>query len=201
MSDHQVLGQYMPMVIERARGQERGYDLFSRLLIDRIIFLSGPISSTTSDVIVAQLLFLESQDPEQSVTMYINSPGGEVVAGLAIVDTMNYIKSPVHTMVVGRAASMGAVILTSGEKNHRTALPNAEILIHQPSGGVQGQASDIQIHTEHIIKMKQRLNQLLADRTGQPIEKIKADTNRDNFMDAVAAVEYGLIDRVVTTRD
>ncbi len=190
----------MPMVIEHSRGSERGYDLFSRLLIDRIIFLGGPISSATSDIIVGQLLFLESQSPKKAVTMYINSPGGEVTAGLAIVDTMNFIRCPVYTMVVGRAASMGAVILTSGEKGHRTALPNSEILIHQPLGGAQGQATDIEIHASRILLMRTRLNQMLADCTGQPIERINEDTERDRFLDPYEAVEYGLIDEVIVKR-
>ncbi|MFC1639101.1 ATP-dependent Clp protease proteolytic subunit [Patescibacteria group bacterium] len=190
-------GQYVPMVIERNRGQERGYDLFSRMLIDRIVFLGGPITSTTADVIVAQLLFLESQDPEKPITMYINTPGGEVVAGMAIVDTMNFIRPPMHTVVIGRAASMGAVILASGEQGQRMALPNAEIMIHQVLGGAQGQATDIEIHARHILRTKERLNQVLAERTGQPYERVCADTERDNFMEPPEALEYGIIDQIV----
>ena len=187
----------VPPVIEQTTRGERAYDIYSRLLKDRIIFLTGPVEDGVSDIIIAQLLFLESQDPNKDIQFYINSPGGVVTAGLAIYDTMNYIKPDVSTICIGQAASMGAVLLSSGAKGKRFSLPNSNILIHQPSGGAQGQASDIQIQAEQILKMKKRLNKILADNTGQSIEKIQKDTDRDFAMDAYEAKEYGLIDKVI----
>ena len=187
----------VPTVIEQTNRGERAYDIYSRLLKDRIIFLTGPVEDGVSDIIIAQLLFLESQDPNKDIQFYINSPGGVVTAGLAIYDTMNYIKPDVSTSCIGQAASMGAVLLSSGAKGKRFSLPNSNILIHQPSGGAQGQASDIQIQAEQILKMKKRLNKILADNTGQSIEKIQKDTDRDFAMDAYEAKEYGLIDKVI----
>lgn len=187
----------VPTVIEQTNRGERAYDIYSRLLKDRIIFLTGPVEDGVSDIIIAQLLFLESQDPNKDIQFYINSPGGVVTAGLAIYDTMNYIKPDVSTICIGQAASMGAVLLSSGAKGKRFSLPNSNILIHQPSGGAQGQASDIQIQAEQILKMKKRLNKILSDNTGQSIEKIQKDTDRDFAMDAYEAKEYGLIDKVI----
>ena len=187
----------VPTVIEQTNRGERAYDIYSRLLKDRIIFLTGPVEDGVSDIIIAQLLFLESQDPNKDIQFYINSPGGVVTAGLAIYDTMNYIKPDVSTICIGQAASMGAVLLSSGAKGKRFSLPNSNILIHQPSGGAQGQASDIQIQAEQILKMKKRLNKILADNTGQSIEKIQKDTDRDFAMDAYEAKEYCLIDKVI----
>ena len=185
----------VPTVIEQTNRGERAYDIYSRLLKDRIIFLTGPVEDGVSDIIIAQLLFLESQDPNKDIQFYINSPGGVVTAGLAIYDTMNYIKPDVSTICIGQAASMGAVLLSSGAKGKRFSLPNSNILIHQPSGGAQGQASDIQIQAEQILKIKKRLNKILSDNTGQTIEKIQKDTDRDFSMDAYEAKEYGLIDK------
>ena len=187
----------VPTVIEQTNRGERAYHIYSRLLKDRIIFLTGPVEDGVSDIIIAQLLFLESQDPNKDIQFYINSPGGVVTAGLAIYDTMNYIKPDVSTICIGQAASMGAVLLSSGAKGKRFSLPNSNILIQQPSGGAQGQASDIQIQAEQILKMKKRLNKILADNTGQSIEKIQKDTDRDFAMDAYEAKEYGLIDKVI----
>ncbi|MDU1315624.1 MAG: ATP-dependent Clp endopeptidase proteolytic subunit ClpP [Anaerococcus hydrogenalis] len=187
----------VPTVIEQTNKGERAYDIYSRLLKDRIIFLTGPVEDGVSDIIIAQLLFLESQDPNKDIQFYINSPGGVVTAGLAIYDTMNYIKPDVSTICIGQAASMGAVLLSSGAKGKRFSLPNSNILIHQPSGGAQGQASDIQIQAEQILKIKKRLNKILSDNTGQSIEKIQKDTDRDFSMDAYEAKEYGLIDKVI----
>ncbi|EEB35936.1 ATP-dependent Clp endopeptidase proteolytic subunit ClpP [Anaerococcus hydrogenalis] len=187
----------VPTVIEQTNRGERAYDIYSRLLKDRIIFLTGPVEDGVSDIIIAQLLFLESQDPNKDIQFYINSPGGVVTAGLAIYDTMNYIKPDVSTICIGQAASMGAVLLSSGAKGKRFSLPNSNILIHQPSGGAQGQASDIQIQAEQILKIKKRLNKILSDNTGQTIEKIQKDTDRDFSMDAYEAKEYGLIDKVI----
>ena len=188
---------FVPTVIEQTNKGERAYDIYSRLLKDRIIFLTGPVEDGVSDIIIAQLLFLESQDPNKDIQFYINSPGGVVTAGLAIYDTMNYIKPDVSTICIGQAASMGAVLLSSGAKGKRFSLPNSNILIHQPSGGAQGQASDIQIQAEQILKIKKRLNKILSDNTGQSIEKIQKDTDRDFSMDAYEAKEYGLIDKVI----
>ncbi|EOQ39999.1 ATP-dependent Clp endopeptidase proteolytic subunit ClpP [Butyricicoccus pullicaecorum] len=191
----------VPMVIEPTnRGGERSYDIFSRLLNDRIIMLSDEVNDTTASLIVAQLLYLESQDPDKDISFYINSPGGSVTAGMAIYDTMNYIKPDVSTICVGLAASMGAFLLSSGAKGKRFALPNSEIMIHQPLGGAKGQASDIKIHADWILKTRDKLNRILADNTGKPLEIIERDTDRDNFMSAEDALAYGLIDKVYDKR-
>lgn len=187
----------VPMVVEQTNRGERSYDIYSRLLNDRIIFLADEVNDATASLVVAQLLYLEAQDPDRDISLYINSPGGSVTSGMAIYDTMNYIKCDVSTICIGMAASMGAFLLSSGAKGKRFALPNSEIMIHQPLGGAQGQASDIKIHAEHILKTRDTLNSILAANTGKPIEIIAADTERDNFMSAAAAVEYGLIDKVV----
>ena len=191
---------YMPYVIEHNSRGERSYDIYSRLLKERIIFLGEEVTDTTSSLIVAQLLFLESEDPGKDIHLYINSPGGSVTAGMAIYDTMNYVKCDVATTCIGMAASMGAFLLAAGAKGKRYALPNAEIMIHQPSGGAQGQATDIQIVAKNIQKVKDNLNRILSENTGQPLEKIAADTERDNYMDAQEALAYGLIDHVVEKR-
>lgn len=185
------------MVVEQTNRGERSYDIYSRLLNDRIIFLADEVNDVTASLVVAQLLYLEAQDPDRDISLYINSPGGSVTAGMAIYDTMNYIKCDVSTICIGMAASMGAFLLSSGANGKRFALPNSEIMIHQPLGGAQGQASDIKIHADHILKTRDTLNAILAANTGKPIEVIAADTERDNFMSAAAAVEYGLIDKVV----
>lgn len=190
----------MPYVIEQNSRGERSYDIFSRLLKDRIILLGEEVNETTSALIVAQLLYLESEDPNKDIHLYINSPGGVVSAGLAIYDTMNYIKCDVSTTCIGMAASMGAFLLAGGAKGKRYALPNAEIMIHQPSGGAKGQATDIEIVARNILKTKERLNRILSENTGQPYEVIAADTERDNYMTAEEAMKYGLIDSVITTR-
>ena len=190
----------VPMVVEQTSRGERSYDIYSRLLNDRIIFLSDEVNDVTASLVVAQLLFLEAQDPDKDISLYINSPGGSVTAGMAIYDTMNFIKCDVSTICIGMAASMGAFLLSSGAKGKRLALPNSEIMIHQPLGGMQGQASDIKIHADHILKTRDTLNRILAENTGKPIEIIAADTERDNFMSAAAAAEYGLIDRVIARR-
>lgn len=190
----------MPYVIEQNSRGERSYDIFSRLLKERIIFLGEEVNETTASLVVAQLLYLESEDPGKDIHLYINSPGGMVTAGLAIYDTMNYVKCDVSTTCIGLAASMGAFLLSAGAKGKRYALPNAEIMIHQPSGGARGQATDIQIVAENILKTKERLNRILAENTGQPYEKVCLDTERDNYMDASEAMAYGLIDSVVTKR-
>ena len=190
----------IPYVIEQTGRGERAYDIYSRLLKDRIIFLGTDVNDDIANVIVAQLLFLESEDPEKDIHLYINSPGGSVTAGMAIYDTIRYIKSPVSTICVGLAASMSAVLLAGGTKGKRIALPNAEIMIHQPMGGARGQASDIEIHTRNILRTKARINSILASHTGQTIEKIAADTDRDNFMTADEALAYGLIDKVLEAR-
>ncbi|MDP2631354.1 MAG: ATP-dependent Clp endopeptidase proteolytic subunit ClpP [Candidatus Uhrbacteria bacterium] len=187
----------IPTVIEKTHYGERAYDIYSRLLKDRIIFLGTPIDDNVANAVIAQLLFLESQDNEKDIKIYINSPGGSVTAGLAIYDTMQYIKPDVSTICVGIAASMGAVLLASGAKNKRFALPNSEVMIHQVLGGVQGQATDIKIHAEHILKVKDTLNQILADHTGQALKKVTDDTERDNFMTALEAQKYGLVDTVI----
>ena len=188
------------MVIEQTNRGERSFDIYSRLLKDRIIFLDGEVNDASASLIVAQLLFLEGEDPDKDISLYINSPGGSVSAGLAIYDTMQYIKCDVSTICIGMAASMGAFLLTAGAKGKRYALPNSEIMIHQPLGGMQGQATDIKIHADHIIGTKEKLNRILSERTGQPYEKIVADTERDNFLSSVAAKEYGLIDEVIEKR-
>ena len=190
----------VPYVVERTSSGERTYDLYSRLLDDRIIFLSGEINDAVANTVVAQLIYLEGKDPTKDISLYINSPGGSVSAGMAIYDTMNYIKCDVSTICIGMAASMGAFLLSSGTKGKRIALPNSEIMIHQPLGGMQGQATDIKIHADHILRTRDTLNRILAANTGRPIEEIARDTERDNFMSAQAAVEYGLIDRVIDKR-
>lgn len=188
----------VPMVIEQSGGHERSFDIYSRLLNDRIIMLSEEVNDTTASLVVAQLLYLEGQDPDKDISLYINSPGGSITAGMAIFDTMQYVKPDVSTICVGMAASMGAFLLSAGAKGKRFALPNSEIMIHQPLGGTQGQATDIMIHAERIMKIKEHLNQILSERTGQPIEVIRRDTERDNFMTADEAAAYGLIDKVIT---
>jgi len=190
----------VPVVVEQTNRGERSYDIYSRLLNDRIIFLSEEVNDVTASLVVAQLLYLEAQDSEKDISFYINSPGGSITAGMAIYDTMKYIKCDVSTICIGMAASMGAFLLSAGTKGKRDALPNSEIMIHQPLGGTQGQATDIQIHAERIIKIKKKLNQMLADATGKPLEQIERDTERDNFMSADEACEYGLIDKVITSR-
>ena len=190
----------IPMVIEQTNRGERSYDIYSRLLEDRIVFISGEINDQTANLAIAQLIYLEGKDPDKDIMMYINSPGGSVSAGLAIYDTMNYIKCDVSTICVGMAASMGAVLLSSGTKGKRFALPNSEIMIHQPLGGAQGQASDIAIHAEHILKTKKKLNKILAENSGQALEIIEKDTDRDNFLTAKQAKEYGLIDKIFDKR-
>ena len=191
---------YMPYVIEQTSRGERSYDIYSRLLKERIIFLGEEVNDTTASLIVAQLLFLESEDPNKDINLYINSPGGSVTAGMAIYDTMQYIKCDVSTTCIGLAASMGAFLLAGGAKGKRYALPNAEIMIHQPSGGAKGMASDIQIVAEEILKTKAKLNKILAENTGKDIDTIAKDTDRDNYMSAAEAVEYGIIDKVVDKR-
>ena len=190
----------VPYVIEQTGRGERSYDIYSRLLKDRIIFIGEQIDEHIASLVVAQLLFLEAEDPEKDICIYINSPGGSVTAGMAIYDTMQYIKPDISTICVGMAASMGAFLLSSGTKGKRYALPNAEIMIHQPLGGVNGQAEDIKIHAEWILKTREKLNRILAQNTGQPIEKIERDTDGDNFMGADEACQYGLIDKVITSR-
>ena len=194
----------VPYVVEQTSKGERSYDIFSRLLKDRIIFLAEDVNPTTASLVVAQLLFLESEDPDKEIYLYINSPGGSITDGMAIVDTMNYIKCPVCTICVGMAASMGAVLLTSGEKGKRYALPNAEILIHQPligGGGLSGQTTEIKIHADHMVKTREKLNKLLSDRTGQDITTIERDTERDNYMTAEEALKYGLIDEILYNKN
>lgn len=190
----------VPYVIEQTARGERSYDIYSRLLKDRIIFLGEAIDENVASTIVAQLLFLEAEDPDEDINLYINSPGGSVTAGMAIYDTMQYIKPQVSTICIGMAASMGAFLLSSGQKGKRYALPNAEIMIHQPLGGVQGQAEDIKIHAEWILKTREKLNKILSSNTGQPLQIISRDTDRDNFMSADEAVRYGLIDQVIRDR-
>ena len=190
----------VPYVVEQTSRGERSYDIFSRLLNDRIVFLGEEVNDTTASLVVAQLLYLEAQDPDKDIQFYINSPGGSVTAGLAIYDTMQYIKADVSTICIGMAASMGAFLLSSGAPGKRLALPNSEIMIHQPSGGFQGQATDIQIHAENILKIKGNLNRILAQNTGKSIEEIAAACERDNFMSAQEAKEFGLIDNVITKR-
>jgi len=190
----------VPMVVEQTSRGERAYDIYSRLLEDRIIFLGGEVYDASADLIVAQMLFLEAKDPEKDIQLYINSPGGSVTAGLAIYDTIQYIKCDVSTICIGMAASMGAFLLAAGTKGKRFALPNSEVMIHQPMGGARGQASDIKIHAEQILKLKKQLNVILADKTGQPLDRIELDTDRDFFMDAVQAKEYGIVDEVIASR-
>lgn len=190
----------IPTVIEKTHGGERAYDIYSRLLRDRIIFLGTAINDTVANIVIAQMLFLENENPKKDITLYIHSPGGHVTAGLAIYDTMQLIKPDVSTVCVGLAASMGAVLLTAGAKGKRFVLPNAEVMIHQPLGGTQGQASDIRIHADHIIKTKDRLNSILAHHSGQDIKKLEKDTDRDNFLSAEEAVKYGLVDKIIKKR-
>ena len=195
----QALG-LIPMVIEQSGRGERAYDIYSRLLKERVVFLVGPVNEVTANVIVAQLLFLESENPDKDISLYINSPGGSVSAGLAIYDTMQFIKPDVSTLCIGQAASMGALLLTAGAKNKRFCLPNSRVMIHQPMGGFQGQASDIEIHAKEILFLKARLNEIMAHHTGKPIDLIEKDTDRDNFLSAAQAVEYGLVDKVLLSR-
>ncbi len=190
----------VPMVVEQEGRGERSYDIYSRLLNDRIIFLSDEVNDTTASLVVAQLLYLEAKDPEKDISLYINSPGGSVTAGMAIFDTMNFIKCDVSTICIGMAASMGAFLLAAGAKGKRLALPNSEIMIHQPLGGMQGQASDIKIHADHIMRTRDTINRILAAETGKSLEEIARDTDRDNFMSARQAMEYGLIDKVIDKR-
>jgi ATP-dependent Clp protease protease subunit len=190
----------IPMVVEQTNKGERSYDIYSRLLEDRIIMLSGEIDDATANTIVAQLIYLEGKDPNKDISLYINSPGGSVTAGLAIYDTMNYIKCDVSTICIGLAASMGAFLLSSGKKGKRFALPNSEIMIHQPLGGAQGQASDIKIQADHILKIKDKLNKILSQNTSKPIEQVEKDTDRDNYLSAEEALEYGIIDKIYYNR-
>lgn len=190
----------VPMVIEQTNRGERSFDIYSRLLKDRIIFLGEEVNDVTASLVVAQMLFLEGEDPDKDISLYINSPGGSITAGMAIYDTMQYIKCDVSTICIGMAASMGAFLLASGAKGKRFALPNSEIMIHQPLGGMQGQATDIKIHADRIIKIKHTLNTILSERTGKTLEEITADTERDNFMTALEAKEYGLVDEVIEKR-
>jgi len=197
--DTQALGM-VPMVIEQSGRGERAYDIYSRLLKERVVFLVGPVNEVSANLIVAQLLFLESENPEKDIFLYINSPGGSVSAGLAIYDTMQFIKPDVSTLCMGQAASMGALLLTAGAKGKRCCLPNSRVMIHQPMGGFQGQASDIEIHAKEILFLKARLNEIMAHHTGQPVENLARDTDRDNFLSANEAVNYGLVDRVINNR-
>ncbi len=191
----------VPVVVEQTSRGERSYDIYSRLLNDRIIFLSDEVNDVTASLVVAQMLYLEAQDPDKDIYLYINSPGGSISSGMAIYDTMNYIKCDVSTICVGMAASMGAFLLSSGAKGKRFALPNAEVMIHQPLGGMKGQASDIKIHADHIIRIREKLNRMLAEQTGQSLETIERDTERDNFMTADEACAYGLVDKVITKKE
>ena len=188
---------YVPMVVEQSGQGERAYDIYSRLLKDRIIFLSGEVEDNMANTIVAQMLFLEAEDPDKDIYLYINSPGGVVTAGMAIYDTMQYIKPDVSTICIGQAASMGSLLLTAGAKDKRFALPNARIMIHQPLGGARGQSTDVQIQAKELLRIRQMLNEILSQRTGKSMEQIEADTERDNFMSAAEAVEYGLVDKVI----
>jgi ATP-dependent Clp protease protease subunit len=190
----------VPIVVEQTARGERSYDIYSRLLKDRIVFVVGPIDDYMANVVVAQLLFLESENPDKEISLYINSPGGIVTAGLSIYDTMQFVKPDVSTMCIGQAASMGSLLLAGGAKGKRYCLPHSRIMIHQPSGGFQGQATDIDIHAREILKIRERLNEIMAKHTGQPVERIERDMERDNFMDAKAAVEYGLVDKMLSKR-
>jgi len=191
----------VPVVVEQTSRGERSFDIYSRLLNDRIIFLSDEVNDVTASLVVAQMLYLEAQDPDKDIYLYINSPGGSITAGMAIYDTMNYIKCDVSTICIGMAASMGAFLLSSGAKGKRYALPNAEVMIHQPLGGMQGQATDIKIHADRIIAIRAKLNKILSEQTGKPLETIEKDTERDNFMTAAEAAEYGLVDKVITKKE
>lgn len=197
--DPQALGM-VPMVVEQSGRGERAYDIYSRLLKERVIFLVGPVNDQSANLVVAQLLFLESENPEKDISLYINSPGGSVSAGMAIYDTMNFIKPAVSTLCTGMAASMGAFLLAAGEKGKRFSLPNSRVMIHQPLGGAQGQATDIEIHAREILRLRGDLNRILAERTGQPLDKIERDTERDYFMSAAEAQSYGLVDQVISKR-
>ena len=190
----------IPMVVDQTGANERSYDIYSRLLEDRIVFLSGEVNDSTANVVIAQLIYLEGKNPDKDIYLYINSPGGSVSAGMAIYDTMNYIKCDVSTICVGLAASMGAFLLSSGTKGKRFALPNAEIMIHQPLGGAQGQASDIKIQADHILKIKDKLNKILAENTGKAVEEVEKDTDRDNYLSAEDALNYGIIDKIYKNR-
>jgi ATP-dependent Clp protease protease subunit len=198
-SETQALGM-VPMVIEQSGRGERSYDIYSRLLKERVIFLVGPVNDQTANLVVAQLLFLESENPDKDISLYINSPGGSVSAGMSIYDTMNFIKPHVSTLCIGMAASMGAFLLAAGEKGKRFSLPNSKVMIHQPLGGTQGQATEIEIHAREILKTREQLNRILAERTGQPLEKIERDTERDYYLSASESQEYGLIDKVIDKR-
>ena len=191
---------YIPIVIEQSGRGERSYDIYSRLLKERVIFLVGPVNDMTANLVVAQLLFLEADNPDKDISLYINSPGGSVTAGMAIYDTMQFVKPDVSTLCIGQAASMGALLLTAGTKGKRYCLPNSRVMIHQPLGGFQGQASDIEIHAKEILYLRERLNHILADHTGQPVATIERDTDRDNFMGADQSVSYGLVDKVIANR-
>lgn len=201
MDNNVIRNALVPMVVEQTGRGERSYDIFSRLLNDRIIFLSDEVNDATASLVVAQMLFLEAQDPTKDISFYINSPGGSVTAGMAIYDTMQYIKCDVSTICIGMAASMGAFLLSAGTKGKRIALPHSEIMIHQPLGGAQGQASDIKIRAELILRTRDMLNKILSENTGKPIEQIEKDTDRDNFMTAEQALEYGIIDRIITKHE
>jgi len=198
--DPQALGM-VPMVVEQSGRGERAYDIYSRLLKERVIFLVGPVNDVTANLVVAQLLFLEAENPDKDIYFYINSPGGSVTAGMSIYDTMQFIKPDVSTLCIGQAASMGAFLLNAGAKGKRFALPNSRVMIHQPLGGFQGQASDIAIHAKEILSIRDRLNRIMSEHSGQPLERIEKDTDRDNFLSAAEAAEYGLIDKVLTRRD
>jgi ATP-dependent Clp protease protease subunit len=198
--DPQALGM-VPMVIEQSGRGERAYDIYSRLLKERVIFLVGPVNDATANLVVAQLLFLEAENPDKDIHFYINSPGGSVSAGLSIYDTMQFVKPDVSTLCLGQACSMGAFLLTAGAKGKRFALPNSRVMIHQPMGGVQGQASDIAIHAKEILSLRAKLNEIMAHHTGQPVDRIERDTDRDNFLSAQEAAEYGLVDKVLLSRD
>jgi len=198
-TETQALGM-VPMVIEQSGRGERSYDIYSRLLKERVIFLVGPVNDQTANLVVAQLLFLESENPDKDISLYINSPGGSVSAGMSIYDTMNFIKPHVSTLCIGMAASMGAFLLAAGEKGKRFSLPNSKVMIHQPLGGTQGQATEIEIHAREILKTREQLNRILAERTGQPLEKIERDTERDYYLSAIESQEYGLIDKVIDKR-
>ena len=198
--DPQALG-LVPMVVEQSGRGERAYDIYSRLLKERVIFLVGPVNDVTANLVVAQMLFLEAENPDKDISFYINSPGGSVTAGMSIYDTMQFIKPNVSTLCIGQAASMGAFLLCAGTKGKRFALPNSRVMIHQPLGGFQGQASDIAIHAREILSIKDKLNRIMAEHTGQPLERIERDTDRDNFLSANEAMEYGLIDKVLTRRE
>lgn len=191
----------VPMVVEQTGNGERSYDIYSRLLNDRIIFLSDEVNDATASLVVAQLLYLEAQDPDKDISFYINSPGGSISSGMAIYDTMNFIKCDVSTICIGMAASMGAFLLACGTKGKRLALPNSEIMIHQPLGGMKGQATDIKIHADHIIRIREKMNRILSEQTGKPVEQVYIDTERDNFLTAEQAMEYGLIDKVISKRN